>query len=145
MVKKIAVCGFDVTVEDHEDPQISVNLAPVYLWPANNQINDIKATVVVWDNVPGATAVLTSITSNQTATGDILGETLGIGLEETTEDQRFTIQGVRCIGACGLAPVLMIDEEVYGKMTTQKLSKVLDEIIKESEAESEAMEEGGEA
>jgi hypothetical protein len=75
---QIAMCAFDVTVEDHENPQISVKLAPVYLWPANNQINDILATVEVWDNVPGATVVLTSVTSNQTANGDILGVTLDV-------------------------------------------------------------------
>lgn len=75
---QIAVCGFDVTIIDNEPPQITVDIAPVYLWPANNQINDIKATVQVWDNVPGATAVLTSITSNQDASGDILGATVNI-------------------------------------------------------------------
>lgn len=56
---------------------------------------------------------------------DILSESLGIGLEETTEDQRFTIQGVRCIGACGLAPVMMIDEEVYGKLDRQRIEEIL--------------------
>ena len=56
---------------------------------------------------------------------DILGEKLGIGLEETTQDRRFTIQGVRCIGACGLAPVMMIDEEVYGKLDRKRIEEIL--------------------
>ena len=75
---QIATCSFDVTVEDNEDPQISVSMAPRYLWPANNQIYDVEATVVVWDNVPGAAAVLTSITCNQNANGDIFGATTGV-------------------------------------------------------------------
>ncbi|MBR9976728.1 MAG: HYR domain-containing protein [Bacteroidetes bacterium] len=75
---QIAVCSFDVTVKDYEDPQISVNVAPKNLWPADNKMYEIKATVEVWDNVPGATAVLTSITSNQNVNGDISGESIGV-------------------------------------------------------------------
>lgn len=56
---------------------------------------------------------------------DILSEILGIKLEETTEDRMFTMQGVRCIGACGLAPVMMIDEEVYGKLDRQRIEEIL--------------------
>ncbi len=75
---QIAVCSFDVTVIDNEDPQITVNVAPVNLWPANNQMEEVKATVEVWDNVPGATAVLTSITSNENINGDVKDATTGI-------------------------------------------------------------------
>jgi len=57
---------------------------------------------------------------------DILGEMLDIGLDETTEDGRFTMQGVRCIGACGLAPVMMIDEEVYGKLDRKRIEEILE-------------------
>lgn len=56
---------------------------------------------------------------------DTLRENLGIGLDETTEDARFTIQGVRCIGACGLAPVMMIDDEVYGKLDRKRIEEIL--------------------
>jgi NADH-quinone oxidoreductase E subunit len=56
---------------------------------------------------------------------DILREMLGIGLEETTDDGQFTLQGVRCIGACGLAPVMMIDEEVYGKLDRKRIEEIL--------------------
>jgi hypothetical protein len=75
---QIAVCSFDVTVVDNEDPQISVNVSPVYLWPANNQMEEVKATVDIWDNVPGVTAVLTSVTSNENINGDVTGLTTGI-------------------------------------------------------------------
>jgi hypothetical protein len=72
------VCDFDVTVVDNEAPQITVAVAPLNLWPADNKMKEIEATVVVKDNVPGATAVLTSITCNQTATGDIAGHNTGV-------------------------------------------------------------------
>ena len=52
--------------------------------------------------------------------GEILEEferKLHIRVGETTEDERFTLQMLRCVGACGLAPVVIIDEEVYGKLT----------------------------
>ena len=53
-------------------------ITPRILWPADNNMYEIKATVVVWDNVPGASAVLTSIICNQPAAGDIAGATLGV-------------------------------------------------------------------
>jgi len=56
---------------------------------------------------------------------DILHDVLGVGLEETTDDGQFTLQGVRCIGACGLAPVMMIDEEVYGKLDRARIEEIL--------------------
>ncbi len=71
-------CSFDVTVEDNEAPQIWVKVAPRYVWPADNKMYDFKATVELWDNVPGTTAVLTSIVCNQDTTGDLNGVTLGV-------------------------------------------------------------------
>ena len=43
-------------------------------------------------------------------------ELLGIQSNETTEDGLFTMKDVRCIGACGLAPVVMVDDKVYGRV-----------------------------
>lgn len=57
---------------------------------------------------------------------DILSEELGIGIGQTTEDEQFTLQGVRCIGACGLAPVMMVDEEVYGRLDRKRIEEILD-------------------
>ncbi len=50
---------------------------------------------------------------------------LGVGLGETSADGLFTMEGVRCLGACGLAPVMMIDEEVYGKLDPKKTKRIL--------------------
>ncbi len=74
---QIAICDFDVTVEDNEAPQVSVSVSPRNLWPADNKMYEIEAVVVVTDNVPGAAAVLTSVTCNQNANGDIAGVTTG--------------------------------------------------------------------
>jgi NADH-quinone oxidoreductase subunit E len=46
---------------------------------------------------------------------------------ETTKDGRFTIETVNCVGACALAPVMVIDEEAHGRLTQAKLKKVLDQ------------------
>lgn len=53
-------------------------------------------------------------------------KTLGIKPGETTEDRRFSLGIQRCLGACGLAPVIMIDHDVHGRMTAKKLDQVLE-------------------
>lgn len=50
---------------------------------------------------------------------------LGIHPGETTEDGLFSFETVMCIGACGLAPVVMIGEETYGKLTPKKLDEII--------------------
>lgn len=52
---------------------------------------------------------------------------LGIKPGETTADGRFTLETVACLGACGLAPVMQIDEDTHGRMTAEKVAKVLAE------------------
>ena len=57
-------------------------------------------------------------------------EKLGIKSGECTHDGLFSIDSCRCVGACGLAPVMMVDDEVYGKMTVDQVDKILDKYIK---------------
>ncbi len=60
--------------------------------------------------------------------GDIhqkLMEKLGIGEGECTPDGKFSLDACRCIGACGLAPVITINDDVYGKLTVDDLDDVL--------------------
>lgn len=54
-----------------------------------------------------------------------LKKELGIEPDQTTDDGLFTLKSIRCIGACGLAPVIMIDDKVYGKVTEEELTKIL--------------------
>ncbi|MCK5148971.1 NAD(P)H-dependent oxidoreductase subunit E [bacterium] len=50
----------------------------------------------------------------------------GIENGETSEDMRFTIESVACLGCCGLAPAIMVDDEVYGKVKVSNLMKILE-------------------
>lgn len=50
---------------------------------------------------------------------------LGIPTGETTYDDRFSLESVRCVGCCGLAPVFMVDGQFYGKMTQEKIPQVI--------------------
>lgn len=56
---------------------------------------------------------------------DKLAEELGCEVGRTTADGRFTIQATRCLGACGLAPVMMINDEVYGRLTPEEVPGIL--------------------
>jgi NADH-quinone oxidoreductase subunit E len=55
----------------------------------------------------------------------------------TTADMMFTVETVACLGACGLAPVVVIDEQVYGQITPARAVALVDE-IKAMEASSGA-------
>lgn len=52
-------------------------------------------------------------------------ETIGIDVGETTADMKFTLQVVRCMGACGLAPAVRIDDKVYKRVNPNKLQQIL--------------------
>ncbi|MBI2193627.1 MAG: NADH-quinone oxidoreductase subunit NuoE [Planctomycetes bacterium] len=52
---------------------------------------------------------------------------IGIQPGETTPDGKVTIEPVRCVGCCGLAPVVVVDEEVHGKMNQKKVSRIVEE------------------
>lgn len=49
--------------------------------------------------------------------------------KHTTDDMLFTLEAVSCLGACGLAPVMMVNEQVYGEVTAKKCEEILDGII----------------
>ena len=57
---------------------------------------------------------------------DKLQEKLGISVGDCSEDGRFSLEACRCIGACGLAPVIMINDDVYGKLSPDDIDKILD-------------------
>jgi NADH:ubiquinone oxidoreductase subunit E len=62
--------------------------------------------------------------------GDVLKEfekELGIKSGQTTEDMNFTLGSLRCVGACGLAPVLTINDKVYGHCTPDQVKSILAE------------------
>ena len=57
---------------------------------------------------------------------DILVETLGVDVGETTQDGAFTLETSSCLGVCGVAPAMMIDEELYGNLTKERLAEILE-------------------
>ena len=56
---------------------------------------------------------------------DELSAQLGIGAEECTADGKFSLTACRCIGACGLAPVMTVNDDVYGKITAADITGIL--------------------
>lgn len=54
---------------------------------------------------------------------------------ETTDDGLFTLQKVRCLGCCSLAPVMMIDDDVYGNLTREKAVDIVDKVKEEGRYE----------
>ena len=59
---------------------------------------------------------------------DVLGkicEVLGIQPEECTQDGKFSITECRCIGACGLAPVMTVNDDVYGRVSVSEVEDIL--------------------
>jgi NADH-quinone oxidoreductase subunit E len=61
-----------------------------------------------------------------------LGET-----EDTTADMLFTLETVNCLGACGLAPAMVVNDEAYGQLTPDRATAIIEEIIK-GEAQDES-------
>ena len=50
---------------------------------------------------------------------------LGVGLNATTEDGMFSVEAVRCLGCCGLAPVAVVNGEVHGKLETKDVERII--------------------
>lgn len=56
---------------------------------------------------------------------DAISKEIGIKSGETSDDLKFTLEGTRCIGACGLAPVFTVGEEVYGNTTVEEALEII--------------------
>lgn len=57
---------------------------------------------------------------------DILSRELDLPVNSTSADGKFTLKDTRCIGACGLAPVIVIDGDVYGRLEESEVPKILE-------------------
>ncbi|MFP5214097.1 MAG: NADH-quinone oxidoreductase subunit NuoE [Acidobacteriota bacterium] len=58
---------------------------------------------------------------------DAVSRRIGIAPGETTEDGEYSLERVACFGSCALAPVVVVDEKVYGRMTTKKTEKLIED------------------
>lgn len=56
---------------------------------------------------------------------DAIRDELGIDAGETTDDLEFTLESVACIGACGLAPVIMVNDDTHGRLTPEKIPEIM--------------------
>ncbi len=54
-----------------------------------------------------------------------ISDALKITVGETTENRKFSIEGVRCLGACGLAPVMVVDQDTHGAMTPKRALEII--------------------
>lgn len=63
---------------------------------------------------------------------DKLKQELGLKEDGTTEDGLFSLEACRCIGACGLAPVIMINEDVYGRLVADDIPKIIQKYREEA-------------
>lgn len=61
------------------------------------------------------------------AVSEELQDELDVGLDEVTDDGQFTIEHVRCVGACGLAPVVTVDDDVHGPIEPEDAETIIEE------------------
>lgn len=61
---------------------------------------------------------------------EAIKEKLGIDSNEVTEDGLFALKDIRCVGACGLAPVVMVDDKIYGRVKEEDIDNILNEYRK---------------
>lgn len=66
---------------------------------------------------------------------ETIGSVLGIQLGEVTEDRLFSLEQVRCIGACGLAPAMMVNNEVHGHLSPKSVRKLITKLRSKARAE----------
>ncbi|MEW6509193.1 MAG: NADH-quinone oxidoreductase subunit NuoE [Bacteroidota bacterium] len=64
----------------------------------------------------------------------VLNDELGISVDETTDDGLFSLLSVACLGCCSLAPVMMINDETHGNLTSEKIKKTLKKIKLDEQA-----------
>jgi len=57
-----------------------------------------------------------------------LQDEIGVGDGETTEDLRFTLETVACLGCCGLSPVVMINDDTHGRLEPENLKGIVDQL-----------------
>lgn len=66
-----------------------------------------------------------------------LCDELGITFGETSKDGMFTLEGSRCLGTCGLAPVIMIDTDIHPRVTPDKVPAILESYLEKARKESQ--------
>ena len=71
---------------------------------------------------------------------DTLKKELGVEIGGTTDDKVFTLHEARCLGACGIAPVMMVDDKIYGELDAKKTIDIINQYRKADAAEKKEKE-----
>jgi NADH-quinone oxidoreductase subunit E len=71
--------------------------------------------------------------------GNVVADELHVSADETTEDGLFTYMVVACLGCCSLAPAMMVDDTTYGRLTPQKVRRVIKQYRREADKASTAV------
>ena len=110
-VQKIVALGMDVPISD------VYGVVSFYSRFSTSPMGKYKVSVCMGTAcyVKGADKLLSQ-----------LENMLEVSAGGTTHDGMFTVEATRCVGACGLAPVLLVNEDVYGKVASGKTKEVLD-------------------
>ena len=90
-----------------------------------SEIFGIATLQPVGDNVVSVCTGTACYVKGAASVLDAVKQELGIGTGETTEDGRFTIRDTRCLGCCGLAPVMMINDDVFGRLVPDDVKGIL--------------------
>ena len=110
-----------------EDIALQTRLMPgsVMVWGDAGMIEQILLNLAVnaRDAMPEGGRL--SIEVDTVSVDEAVAERLKVKVGETTPDRRFSITIQRCFGACGLAPVIMINNDVHGRVTPKKISGIL--------------------
>lgn len=104
-----------LNISTHEIVGVATFYAQFHLKPRGHHI--IKVCCGTACHVKGAKKVL-----------DKLSEALEVSTGMTTKDNVFTLEEVACLGACSLAPVMMVDEDIHGKLAPDTVATVIKEI-----------------
>jgi len=75
---------------------------------------------------------------------DVLSDELGVESGSVTEDRSFNLDQVRCIGACGLAPAVMVNEKVHGNLDSPRARRLAKKLKRQAKKDAEAASEAGE-
>jgi len=67
-----------------------------------------------------------------TTVSDELKKLLNVDFGQTSADQMFTLEMTSCLGVCGVAPAMMVDDDVYGNLTPKRVNEIIGEIRRES-------------
>jgi len=105
------VAGYlDMTIDELES--VATFYPLIFRKPVGQHVILLCDSVSCW--ITGYERVLKNISEN-----------LGVGFGETTADGRFTLLPIPCLGACDLAPAMMIDNELYGDLSADRIKEIL--------------------